>query len=115
MAKTNVSYDLKRFAGIKRDYTPEEVERLRGRRNEWEAQAPLTFLERKKGNLNQKKQLLKALSPERWLLRGFSIVRNHLGNPIRSVQEIDTKESLTIQFSDGQIDSTVDKLHKHVQ
>ena len=25
-----VSYDLKRFAGIKRDYTPEEVERLRG-------------------------------------------------------------------------------------
>ena len=29
-AKTKVSYDLKRFAGIKRDYTPEEVERLRG-------------------------------------------------------------------------------------
>ena len=25
-----VSYDLKRFAGIKRDYTPEEVERLKG-------------------------------------------------------------------------------------
>jgi len=24
----NISYDLKRFAGIKRDYTPEEVERL---------------------------------------------------------------------------------------
>ena len=28
--KAKVSYDLKRFAGIKRDYTPEEVERLRG-------------------------------------------------------------------------------------
>ena len=28
--KVKVSYDLKRFAGIKRDYTPEEVERLRG-------------------------------------------------------------------------------------
>ena len=25
-----ISYDLKRFSGIKRDYTPEEVERLRG-------------------------------------------------------------------------------------
>ena len=25
-----MSYDLKRFAGIKRDYTPEQVERLRG-------------------------------------------------------------------------------------
>ena len=30
MSAEKVSYDLKRFAGIKRDYTPEEVERLRG-------------------------------------------------------------------------------------
>ena len=30
MSAENVSYDLKRFAGIKRDYTDEEVERLRG-------------------------------------------------------------------------------------
>ena len=29
-SETKVSYGLKRFAGIKRDYTPEEVERLRG-------------------------------------------------------------------------------------
>ena len=30
MSKSNVSYDLKRFSGIKRDYTDAEVERLRG-------------------------------------------------------------------------------------
>jgi len=30
MSAENISYDLKRFAGIKRDYTPEEVERLKG-------------------------------------------------------------------------------------
>ncbi len=30
MSAENISYDLKRYAGIKRDYTPEEVERLRG-------------------------------------------------------------------------------------
>ncbi len=30
MSAENISYDLKRFVGIKRDYTPEEVERLRG-------------------------------------------------------------------------------------
>ena len=29
-SEKKVSYDLKRFSGIKRDYTPEEVERLRG-------------------------------------------------------------------------------------
>ena len=28
MSAENISYDLKRFAGIKRDYTPEEVENL---------------------------------------------------------------------------------------
>ena len=30
MSAENISYDLKRFAGIKRDYNPEDVERLRG-------------------------------------------------------------------------------------
>ena len=30
MSAEKISYNLKRFAGIKRDYTPEEVERLRG-------------------------------------------------------------------------------------
>jgi len=29
-SEAKVSYDLKRFSGIKRDYTPEEVERLKG-------------------------------------------------------------------------------------
>ena len=29
-SETKISYDLKRFSGIKRDYTPKEVERLRG-------------------------------------------------------------------------------------
>ena len=30
MSAEKISYDLKRFAGIKRDYTEDEVERLRG-------------------------------------------------------------------------------------
>ena len=29
-AKAKVNYDIKRFSGIKRDYTSSEVERLRG-------------------------------------------------------------------------------------
>ena len=29
MSAENISYDLKRFAGIKRDYSEEEVERLK--------------------------------------------------------------------------------------
>ena len=30
MSAENISYNLKRFAGIKRDYSDGEVERLRG-------------------------------------------------------------------------------------
>ena len=30
MSAENISYDLKRFAGIKRDYSANDVERLRG-------------------------------------------------------------------------------------
>ena len=30
MSAENISYDLKRFTGIKRDYSSKEVERLRG-------------------------------------------------------------------------------------
>ena len=30
MSAENISYELKRFSGIKRDYTPEDVDRLRG-------------------------------------------------------------------------------------
>ena len=30
MSAENISYDLKRFSGIKRDYSEEEVERLEG-------------------------------------------------------------------------------------
>ena len=30
MSAEKISYELKRYAGIKRDYTDEEVERLRG-------------------------------------------------------------------------------------
>ena len=30
MSAENISYNLKRFAGIKRDYGPDEIDRLRG-------------------------------------------------------------------------------------
>ena len=30
MKSANVSFDLKRFAGIKRDYSKEDVEKLKG-------------------------------------------------------------------------------------
>ncbi len=91
-----------------------ERNRVLDRRNLLAIYSPLILIQRKRESLYQKHRLLKALSPERWLLRGFSIVRNHFGKPIRSVQDITDKERLTIQLSDGQIDSIVDRIHSHL-
>ena len=75
---------------------------------------PHTLIQKKRDSLTQKHKLLKALSPDRWLMRGFSIVRNSLGRPVRSIKEISEQEVLTIQLSDGQIDSCVDKIHSQI-
>ena len=77
----------------------------------WESQNPLYILAKKRENLLQKNQLLQAYSPDRWLLRGFSIVRNRFGLPIRSIQETSEQERLMIQLSDGQIETLVDKIN----
>ncbi len=76
------------------------------------SQGPLALMKQRRQVLDQKAHLLNALSPERWLLRGFSIVRNSLDRPIRSIQDISEKEKLIIQLSDGRIDSVVDKIHR---
>ena len=91
--------------------TRRERQHLFDRRQMWEAQAPQILIEKKRERLRQRHQLLQALSPDRWLVRGFSLVRNRSGQTIRSIYDISKKERLTIQFSDGQIETTVDTIH----
>ena len=91
-----------------------ERQQLLDKREIWLSCAPHIVIKKKRESLIQKHQLLKALSPDRWLLRGFSIVRNSFGRPIRSINQVSDKEVLTIQLSDGQIDSSVDKIHSKI-
>ncbi len=88
-----------------------ERQRLLDRTKVWEIQSPVSLIQKKRETLIQKYQLLKALSPERWLSRGFSIVRNCFGRPIHSIHDIAEQEKLIIQLSDGHFDSRVDKIH----
>lgn len=79
-------------------------------RDKWRSQSPSILIQKKRDILIRKNQLLKALSPERWLSRGFSIVRNGAGTPVKSIKDVAVEERLMIQLSDGQIASTVDKI-----
>ncbi|MDP6171790.1 MAG: exodeoxyribonuclease VII large subunit [Prochlorococcaceae cyanobacterium ETNP2_MAG_10] len=88
-----------------------ERERLADRGKVLEFQQPLKQIQLQRIRLNQKNQLLEALSPELWLMRGFAIVRNNQGKTLRSVDEVSVEDSLNIQLSDGQLDATAEAIH----
>ncbi len=85
-------------------------QRLLEKIKEWELKSPLISINNHKNILRQKYQLLEALSPERWLYRGFSIIRNSLGKPIRTVANISHRDTVSIQLSDGLVDAKVESI-----
>lgn len=61
--------------------------------------------ERSRSQLDNLHQLLKTLSYEGVLDRGFALVRDENDNPIRTAKQIDPDQSLSIQFADGRINA----------
>ena len=55
--------------------------------------------------LSQRQDLLRALSPQRLLQRGFALVRQADGRLLRSVQEIRAGDVLQVELADGRIDT----------
>ena len=80
-AKAKVSNDIKRFSGIKRDYTPSEVERLRG-------SIKIEYSMCK----NQSKKLWELLNSEPYIntLGSFNRPHSHSGSIISGVFYITT-------------------------
>ena len=58
-------------------------------------------IERKKTALNQSAALLKLVSYQGVLDRGFALVRDEKGNPIRSVASVEEGTRYQVQFADG--------------
>ena len=83
---------------------------MRGKALEY--QQPLKQIDLQRIHLSQKHQLLQALSPELWLMRGFAIVKNKQGKTLRSVGNVSVLDNLTIQLSDGQINATVEEINQ---
>ncbi len=88
-------------------YIRKEKQHLLEKARLFKAIPPLTILTEKKKIIHQKYQLLRALSPDRWLGRGFAIVRNELGQLVSKVEDVQIDESLTIQLGNGHIKATV--------
>ena len=84
-----------------------EQERLKQKQLQLQSVHPETVLQRTRHQLRQRQQLLTALSPDRWLSRGFARVMQVDGTVLESVKEARPSDNLEIHLRDGQIGVTV--------
>jgi len=70
-----------------------------------------TKFEQEKRNLAQKMSLLNALNPKSPLAKGYVLVRDGQKNHIRSVKNVRLNQDILLEFSDGSINSKVEKIN----
>ncbi len=80
-----------------------ERHRLNELKSGFSNNSPIEIIKKYRNHLKEKMIILEAYSPETWLRRGFSIVKNKLKKPIKSVDDVSLKEYLEIEVSDGAI------------
>ena len=69
-------------------------------------------IKRQRQALAQRHQLLKALSPERWLKRGLALISNTAGAPISDLESVKIGDQLNIRMSDGSLEARVDQIQR---
>ena len=68
---------------------------------------PRQLLASSRQQLEQRIELLQALSPQRLLERGFSLVHQADGQLVRSVRQVQSGDALQLMVADGRIDTIV--------
>jgi len=68
---------------------------------------PRQRLEQQRRWLQQRRQLLQALSPQHLLQRGFSLIRDPQGQLLRSARAVQPGALVTVQLVDGQVTAEV--------
>ena len=89
-----------------------ERQRLQDRAIALQQQSPLEKIRRFRQELAQKHQLLKALSPERWLKRGLALISNEAGESISGLESVKIGDQLNIRMSDGSLEARVDQIQR---
>lgn len=76
----------------------------------FQSHSPTILIKAKRTKIKHIYQLLDALSPERLLKRGFSLMTDEAGNSIYSVKSLKKKDKFIVKLSDGTITAVVDSL-----
>ena len=77
--------------------------RLKERHLQLHTLRPAVALQHRRNQWEQRQQLLLALSPQRWLSRGFAMLHTTNGQPLQSIDDISLNEQLQIRLKDGVI------------
>ena len=84
-----------------------EQERLRQRSQTLSSLQPKTLLSQRRSQLKQRQELLDALSPDRWLNRGFAKVIRTDGSLLQSASQAHPGDDLVVQVHDGSLEVNV--------
>ena len=82
-------------------------QRLNDRRTLLAQQSPLKRLRQYQDDMHQKRDLLRALSPSRWLQRGLALLTNDAGEALSAVTSIKVGDRIMVQMNDGEIETDV--------
>ena len=102
-AKQTIMQRRSRLSEYKRWRLEQANSRLRDRHLLLHALRPAVTLQRRRDQWQQRQQLLRALSPQRWLNRGFAMLNTTNGQPLQSIDDININEQLQILLKDGVI------------
>ena len=111
LEKTNFFQTKKFFKDYFKFFFQNKKNSLLTMKSFFKSHSPQLLLKAKKNQIKHIYQLLKALSPERLLRRGFALITDETGKSIYSVNNIKEKDRFLVQLFDGKITVDVDSIH----
>ena len=102
-AVLQVQERLRRLASQHQWWLERKRQVLCERHQRWQLVQPQVLLQQRRDQLLQRQQLLRALSPQRWLARGFAILESPEGSVYRSVRDVKEGSDLVVRLNDGTI------------
>ncbi len=107
VALRELQQQRQRLRDLRSRWLERQHQRLLDRRQALALLTPQRRLQQLRQQLEQRRALLRALSPQRWLNQGLALVSNGQGMAIDGVKGVRKKDTLTLSFQDGSIETVV--------
>ncbi|QNI92747.1 exodeoxyribonuclease VII/ large subunit [Synechococcus sp. BOUM118] len=107
VALRELQQQRQRLRDLRSRWLERQHQSLLDRRQALALLTPQRRLQHLRQQLEQRRALLRALSPQRWLKQGLALVSNAQGMAIDGVKGVRKKDTLTLSFQDGSIETVV--------